>query len=124
MKNLTRDEALRLHRKMWDDMKKKLGDNPTHNDRSKFKAKWVRTNGFKDLVSNTYDCFLCKYTSQRRQEEDAENRETCLCHYCPIDWNYKEQEATDFCPCERGEITWLYSPISTILGLPERGEEE
>ena len=56
---LTREKALELHRKMWSDMRKELGDNPTVADRTIFKMnwceKWCEENGFEDVIN---DCFF------------------------------------------------------------------
>ena len=37
---LTKEEALRLHRAMWSDMQRELGDNPSPSERLDYKGEW------------------------------------------------------------------------------------
>jgi len=114
MENLTREKALELHRQMWSDMQKDLGDEPSGKQRFDYKRRWIK-NHFPELVDKDDDyeiirnnCFLCEYA-----DEDYSDCE------CLIDW-----------PCGRCEDSyyeagdWRYMPISKLLALPEREEEE
>ena len=115
MENLTREKALELHRQMWTDMQKDLGDEPSREQRFDYKRRWIK-NHFPELVDKNDDyeiirnnCFLCEYADKIYG----------LCE-CPIDWPQGR--------CEDGEYesvdNWCYMPISKLLALPEREEEE
>lgn len=113
---LMREEALRLHRKMWTDMQKELGDCPTTVDRLVFKREWVKKHGYANVL---YNCFLCEYVRNRSHS----------CSSCPIDWSplsasgssctssYRQAKS-----CHNDSIHGN-APISEILTLPERGKE-
>lgn len=107
---LTKEQALELHRKMWTDMQKDLGDNPDAWDREKYKLEWCRRYFGTESIMNT--CFLCEYADPEHTYDRPK-----LCADCPIDWgtNYRF-----IYPCEAGPTTWQCSPISEILALPER----
>lgn len=125
-KDLTREEALRLHYKMWTEMQEKLGDNPTPEERQDFKRNWcynwARKNNYdRDVMSN---CFLCECVSGN-------------CDYCPIDWSQAEDidrsyedlgyvtDCTDFYIISDYNCAspyYKYAPISKILAIPERSE--
>ena len=110
---LTREEALKLHRQMWSDMQKDLGDKPNWIQRLRYKRTWLGEH-FPELVENDCgelirnNCFLCEYA-----DEEFEN---CV---CPIAWpsgkceNYAD-ESSD----------WRYMSISELLALPEREDVE
>ena len=119
---LTREEALKLHRQMWEDMRTALaGGNDNHRSRIEFKDRWVKSR-FPGMEVK-HDCFLCEYALQMHNEKSDRPRTffdgKLCCKYCPIDWSdniYKGDEYT----CENGEVNWDISPISEILALPER----
>ena len=102
--DLTREEALKLHRQMWSDMQKELGDCPEYGDRMLFKSKWCEERFPKEEVNA--ECFLCEYAVHKAGD----------CRGCPINWG----AAT----CQKyyieSGVDWRYSPISEILALPER----
>lgn len=119
MFEMTREAALRLHREMWSDMKEKLGDNPSAEERALFKikwcGKWCYENGFKAVEHN---CFLCAYCGS-------------VCAKCPINWDKAEgigRLDDDFSACmdpyikcnEPFNSYWKSAPISLILAIPER----
>ena len=114
MENLTREKALELHRQMWTDMQNDLGDEPSGRARARYKRNWLK-NHFPELVAGDDDysiirnnCFLCEYA-----DEDYGWCE------CPIAWpNGRCEDDYD----EAGD--WRYMPISKLLALPEREEEE
>lgn len=115
-KKLSREEAIRLHREMWQDMQVELGDEPGALERYVFKKKWVEEH-FPDEFVNS-NCFLCEYA--QKLARDSFTR----CRYCPIAWN---SNITPICNpggifgfCERNMVDYRYSPISVILALPER----
>ena len=105
---LTRGQALELHRKMWRDMQKKLGDNPSFIARLRFKDEWWEENGFVNVDTN---CFLCEYSIQHKTD-----RRFCS---CLIDW--KPLTGTSYCMNGKDNSSdYRDAPISKILELPER----
>ena len=112
---LTREEAIELHREMWQDMQTELGDDPSYSERVAFKKKWVE-DYFPDEHVNS-DCFLCEYA------QSVTGDSFTRCRNCPIAWNSKFRPICKpgiFDVCERNAIDYRYSPISVILALPER----
>ena len=61
-KKLTREEAIRLHRKMWKDMRDELGDDPYKSYRNEFKKNWIEEHFPNEFVR--CNCFLCEYAQQ------------------------------------------------------------
>lgn len=122
--DLTREQALKLHREMWGDMQKKLGDNPSSFDRSIYKAKWIRKHGYPSNVKNA--CFLCEYALKESGYDKYK-----MCNYCPIDWSELTPDESSkkygFCTYASPDLfeifeIWQTAPISQILDLPEREE--
>lgn len=112
---LTREKALELHRQMWSDMQKELGDNPSTYERQVFKATWCIKHGFNNIYA---DCFLCEYDTQHIPTDSLHCK-------CLIDW--KPLTNTSFCNghTDNGEfIGYENAPISKILELPEREVSE
>ena len=109
--DLTREEALKLHRQMWTDMQNVLGDYPDGEAKEAYKAYWCRKHGF----GNTKNyCFLCEY---------SHDKSPWLFHHCPIKW--PTQGGTCISKCledgtELGGDYYMIVPISEILALPER----
>lgn len=106
-RELTREEAIKLHREMWTDMQAELGDNPSYQERVVFKKKWVEEHFPGEHVNS--DCFLCEYA--QHVTKDSFTR----CRNCPIAWN-----SGLFPKCKSDGADYRYSPISVILALPER----
>ncbi len=118
-KTITKEEALRLHREMWTDMQKTLGDKPEPRFREKFKKDWLYNHGYDNVVNN---CFLCEYSFDGRLTQ---------CDECPIVWENlcASLDApefgccyADYSECYGDTQIYLYAPISEILTLPERSE--
>ena len=105
---LTRERALELHRQMWTDMQKELGDNPTGGDRVIYKAEWCLKHFPNEHIAN--DCFLCEY---------AYNNYISNCNRCPIRWTTENNDdaVTTYCCYDN---YYYNTPISEILALPER----
>jgi hypothetical protein len=112
--DLTREEALKLHRQMWTDMQNELGDNPDGDDRETYKEDWCDEHGFGDTKNY---CFLCEYS----QGKSPWFSHRCYC--CPVKWptwggvcfsEYLEDGAG------LKDCYYLAAPISEILALPER----
>lgn len=116
---ITREEALRLHRMMWTDMQRELGDRPSAEDRKTYKKKWVKEHGYASVLSN---CFLCEYAVNKPR--DSYRADSCT--LCPIDWTPLCVDGFDFCTSmyrfklREGYAVYTNAPISEILALPER----
>lgn len=107
MKYLTREEALKLHRQMWSDMQKDLGDNPIGADRLEYKEKWCDEHFPTEHIE--LHCFLCEYVND------------ISCIRCPIKWPNEPDDDNCYCAIDR----YYYSaPISELLALPEREDVE
>jgi len=107
---LTREEALKLHRQMWSDMREELGDRPSHEERLEFGYRWISKHT--PECNPLCNCYLCEYVFQMQIGQMHIG-----CDSCPIDWGTK-----DGCVSGEGKIDFRYSPISKILALPERKE--
>ena len=108
---LSKEEALRLHREMWSDMQKELGDCPSAFKRELFKEEWCDKHFPNTYISHC--CFLCEYAID--------------CDHCPINWSSLNFFKTNRCYADyRGTLSiyerriFLTAPISEILALPER----
>ena len=112
IKNLTRERALELHRQMWGDMQRDLGDEPRDIERIKYKAQWCHKHFPTAHIDN--DCFLCKYVS-------ANDESNCV--RCPIKWPNESKADGIHCYCTIDEY-YYKAPISEILALPEREDVE
>lgn len=110
--DLTREQALKLHREMWSDMQKKFGDKPSEASRIYFKEEWCKEH-FPDEKILAH-CFLCEYTADENGKGD--------CHRCPILWGSEKNRATYYCASREND--YMSVPISQILALPEREVSE
>lgn len=108
--DLTRERALELHRQMWTDMQRDLGDCPNTLERERYKRQWCQEYFPNESIRD--NCFLCEYAEKM----------TFLgvnCDYCPIEWD------CNYC-FEGGGMKKSYRnmPISELLALSEREEKE
>ena len=104
MLKLTKEKALELHRQMWSDMQRELGNCPTGYQRVKYKEKWCKEHYPNyDIDGN---CFLCEYTSHTLSFVL-----TLDCKKCPIAWPHNYCKHNNY---------YLTAPISEILELSER----
>ena len=106
---LSEEMAVRLHRMMWSDMQKELGDKCC-NGRTTYKEDWLKEHF-------THSCFLCEYVRQQTGNLPLTGSDECKT--CPIKWpgdncSLRERE---------GGVYYLQSPISEILALPARNPE-
>ena len=103
---LSEEMAVRLHRMMWSDMQKELGDNPSGKERAHFKFDWIHKHFPGEYIAN--DCWLCEYASSKvnRGEDDS------YCKHCPISWPNGH--------CNTMNFSYASEPISDILALPAR----
>ena len=110
MDKLTKEEAICLFHRQWSDMQMAYGDKPTFSDRVVYKREWCRLHGYSYVAD---DCFLCEWVKQNKTG----------CNFCPIDWNFDKQNKYGNY-CFHGTVGYAHSPISEILALPERKENE
>ena len=113
MLDITRENALKLHRQMWSDMQRDLGDCPSLNDRLKYKGQWCREHFPDESIRDC--CFLCEYAHATFHKLEG----AFACKICPIKWdcNY----------CFEGDSikkSYRNMPISELLALPEREIDE
>lgn len=115
---LTREEALELHRQMFSDMQKELGNNASPDKREPFKKRWCKEHAPGMSIRN--HCFLCQYATEEyaRRGEYINMCKTC----CPIDW--EKVGLTDCCDdIDSGGQFYYYAPLDKIISLPEREGE-
>lgn len=106
---MSEEMAVRLHRMMWSDMQKELGDNPSVKERAQFKFAWIHEHFPSESIAN--DCWLCEYASSVVKPGDSES----YCKYCPISWPN--------CHCNTSGFSYAKEPISEILALPTRNKK-
>lgn len=109
---LTRERALELHRQMWSDMQRDLGDCPIGIERVDYKERWCEEHSLTGMIAN--DCFLCEYAFC--------NSESIGCNSCPIIWGDEDKMSCGYCCGDDDDRSNSYHnmPISEILALPER----
>ena len=106
---LSEEMAVRLHRMMWGDMQRELGDNPNVEERENYKTRWISKHFPGAMVHRC--CFLCEFTQ-------APYASPHNCKNCPIKW------PNDICFIGAdANINYISSPISKILELPARNED-
>ena len=81
MEELTREEAIRRHRLMWNWIA----------DETEKTEKFIdKHDAFKHFGWNLYDavssCWCCTY-AKNLWEKDKTNKEKCFCDFCPLDWS-------------------------------------
>lgn len=103
---LTRERALELHRQMWTDMQRDLGDTPDSIQRINYKRDWCIAHFPHEWIEN--NCFLCEYDKSFGCDD---------CGNCPIRWPYEGDYTACYCTIYR---YYYKAPISEILALPER----
>lgn len=112
MVELTDAEILCLHKWMWSDMQKELGDNPSTDERKGYKYRWCKEHD----IPIWNNCFLCENAGEKRFGNPN-------CSRCLVLW------PDDFCCYDRNSGSrdeynansyYLNAPISDILNLPTR----
>lgn len=126
IENLTKEQALQLHKEMWLEMAKckdvtvsGINDlrnynslSVEQNNRYWFKSNYMNGNNL-DILNN---CFLCEYAYQEME------RNGCIdnyCKFCPVNWESKDKEF--MCESDSG-IDWRYSNILDIANIKLREE--
>ena len=106
---MSEEMAVRLHRMMWSDMQRELGDCPDGNDRIDFKHEWVKRNFPGESIAN--DCWLCEYASSVANRSVGDP----YCMHCPIKWPNRHCNTMDF--------SYAKNPISEILAVPAKSDK-
>ena len=101
---MTKEYAVFLHRRMWMDMQRDLGDNPYPSERADYKWKWCKKHFPHKIIDN--GCFLCEYT--RGKDDRCEE-------ICPIIWAGGDCMANGSC--------YRTMPISKLLAQPMRKDD-
>lgn len=125
IKNLTKEQALQLHKEMWLEMAKckdvtVSGINDLRNYHSHIEQReryWFKLNYMgKNNLNILNHCFLCEYAHQEME------RNGCIdnyCKFCPVNWESNSEEFM----CEYGDgIDWRYSNILDIANIKLREE--
>ena len=100
---MSEEMALRLHRMMWSDMQRDLGNMPNGEERIEYKERWIKKH-FPDAKVQA-NCFLCEFTH-------TPHSGALQCTDCPIKWPYSS--------CTTEAMHYQSAPISKILALPAR----
>lgn len=80
--NLTFDEAIENHRKMWN----WVADETEKRQRIVEKRDYFKEN---EITEDVFErCFCCEYGGQRAKRYEG----TAKCYYCPINWLYDDCE--------------------------------
>lgn len=144
-----KDEAIRLHRQMWNDMaeaERKRGKIFSFYERFDYKCNWLDSKGYTDVANN---CFLCEYAMTMAQKNDEmtmaqKNADIVYyyfpkcCKYCPLEWtkliedldNYSEDpdrfgrctQRLEDKPSGFYRESWLVAPIEDIASLPKKSD--
>lgn len=121
MNNLTKEQAIELHRKMWNDMNE-AGVRNSFLAKSDFKYHWIKEHFDEEIF---HDCFLCQYAKQEyiRELQNNPNMTKRICDFCPLDWGELENPyslSKDDAYCEYSEINWKTAQIYIIANLKEK----
>lgn len=90
---LTREEAVSEHRKMWNWIADKIEEEKRDQDIFDLKEEYCNREGYNDIRS---DCFCCGYTKY-------------ICDYCPIEWGNEVEYFMCLDKYEDNDYKGLYS---------------
>lgn len=112
MKKLTREEAIELHKKMWN----WIADETERTGEFVGKSNYFEAMGIPYDDRPNYDCDCCEYAIQQNNgEEFAE-----YCKYCPLNW---ESESNGFMCLHkkfRGDCEGLFKRWLSTQDMKER----
>ena len=128
MKPLSKEEAIRLHKEMWNYVKDNFRPHEREKSRSLLKSDFIFNKlGYTDSEPVYQDCFLCEYAKQQyhkfnKPSEIEDGR--LYCKYCPAIWGTENIANMFFCehnyPVEEGAdniIDWRFSNIDDIINI-------
>lgn len=114
---LTREEAISKHRKMWSWIADEIEKEKKYQDIEYLKIEYCNDEEVRGVTSN---CFCCEYTN-------------CVCEFCPIEWEseagdymcldqYKEKDCKGLYMLCFDELDWKEQAklARKIANLPER----
>lgn len=107
MEKLTKAEAIKLHRQMWN----WLADRMEKTGRLVFQCDYFDTMGVPDDAIPVYESYCCEYALQR-----ADN----CCKYCPLDWESKCNDSMCFHKEKAGDDEGLHSKLLYTWNIKER----
>ena len=91
MKDMTREETISLHRKMWGWIADRIEETREVQDIHYLKRRYLNNRG----EQAAKHCYCCEYAEKRRVMGPATRDNSCF--YCPLDW---ENPDVPRCPCE------------------------
>ena len=100
--NLSRSEAIRLNREMWnwiaDELEKIASGVRGHYEVYELKEEFCRENGFDDIP---HYCFCCEYDDNRYLQINKENNLPISdCFFCPIKWGTENNNLDSHFCCD------------------------
>ena len=124
IKPLSKEEAIRLHKEMWNYVKDNVFDPYSPNSRYMSKVQFIELNHLEPVNQH---CFLCEYAMQQyhMSNKPSEFEDGSLyCKYCPAIWGTENIANMFFCehnyPVEEGAdniIDWRFSNIDDIINI-------
>lgn len=117
MKNLTREQAIKEHRKMWNWIAESYEQGNTWNI-TKAKQAYFEENELGSL--KTGHCFLCEYAYEKYIEEgslEVKNR----CDFCPLSFKHNifESELESYCSSQ-GSLYRIIYDFSCSINLKQQ----
>ena len=96
--NLSRSEAVRLHREMWnwiaDELEKMALDGIcTYEDVFDMKQRFCKENGYKNIL---HYCFCCDYDYNKVRNYSNTNLPIYECQFCPLKWGTEDKLPTGY----------------------------
>lgn len=103
-------------------MQKELGDTPDSGARLYYKRQWLIKHGY-DRVENS--CFLCEFAGEAWWDSRGSSL-LSSCDFCPVDWSSLAKWGYRCFDKYMigGKDIYLSAPISEILALPVKGEND
>ena len=121
--NLSKEEAIELHRQMWQDMYDANIPIGTI-ERNLYKEHWLEVHGIEGILCS---CFLCHYACQQWEANGFVG--DFYCRYCPLSWRKPCSPPLAYIDefyCEQGRdnifYDWRYASANTIANLPVKEE--
>lgn len=93
-KELTKEQAVRLHRDMWLWIAKKIARYKKPMEIGGLKQIYIRC--YTDFDSVVFGCFACEYAKQKVEEELKKGHEFFRCRFCPFNWGTSGDEDGNF----------------------------
>lgn len=112
---LSREEAIRKHREMWNWIADRIKENKQSVKIYNLKHEYVEQHDERIL----YNCYLCKYCIDMSKDEDEwEER----CKYCPLDWESDGDEDGLYQCLDNNDEMGLYSKADRTAVWEEQYE--